>query len=125
MSGFLQFVFGGQESFDIAVEVLITVAAVLFNLMFDDERSHSRNLYFVLKNKQTGLTWEDEELGTSDVGFAYQYMSFPYTQYLDPEFKGEVTFHLEWEWFDPSTYTGELPYRTVSAKQGNYIVNIQ
>ena len=94
------------------------------NLMFDDERSDSRNLYFVLKNKQTGLTWEDEELDLSEVGFAYQYLSFPYTQYLEPGFKGELTFHLEWEWFDPSPYTGEVPYRTVSAKQGNYTISI-
>lgn len=95
------------------------------NLMFDDVRSDSQNLYFVLKNKQTGLTWEDDELNLSDVAFGVQYLSFPYQQYMEPGFKGELSFHLEWEWFDPSPYTGEAPYRTVSAKQGTYTIYVQ
>ena len=94
------------------------------NLVFDDERSTSDELYFILKNKQTGRTWEDETLSSDKVIFGSQFMSFPYTQYLEPGFHGSLTIYTEWVWFDPSPVEGELPYKTTSAKQGNYTITV-
>ena len=93
--------------------------------MFDDTRSSDSKLYFILKNKQEGKTWEDEDLAPNKVAFGGQFFSFPYTQYYDPAFKGEQSVQIEWEWFTPSPYDGELPYRTVTAKQGNYTITVK
>ena len=96
------------------------------NLVFDDARSNGADkLYFILKNKQTGKTWADEDLSQDKVAFGYQFYSFPYSQYVDSNFKGEQTFNMEWLWFDSSPYDNEIPYRTTSVKQGTYIVTVQ
>ena len=95
------------------------------NLVFDDERSTSNELYFILKNKQIGKTWEDEDLSSEKVVFGSQFMSFPFEQYIDSGFHGELTIHVEWVWFDSSPVEGELPYKTVSAKQGNYTYTVK
>ena len=95
------------------------------NLVFDDTRSTDSHLYFIVKNKQEGRTWEDEDLYPEKVVFGGQFYSFPYTQCYDQAFKGEQSITIEWEWFTPSLYDGELPYRTVTAKQGNYIITVK
>lgn len=104
----------GDENFSCAI-----------NMVFDDTRSTDTDLYFILKNKQVGKNWSDDDLDMYEVEFGSQYFSFPYEQYLKPGFKGDVTFHIEWEWFDPSPYTGEVPYRTVSAQQGTYTITVK
>ena len=96
------------------------------NLVFDDSRSNGADkMYFLLKNKQEGKTWADEDLSATDAVFGSQFISFPYTQFVDPGFKGEQSFYMEWLWFVPSDYDGELPYRTTKDMQGRYIVNVQ
>jgi len=94
------------------------------NLVFDDTRSSDRELYFMLKNKQTGKTWEDPELSSLNVIFGAQFYSFPYTQFYDSQFHGEQAIYLSWRWFNPNDYDGELPYRTVSDRQGSYFINV-
>ena len=97
----------------------------VINLMLDDERSNEYTLYFVLKNKQTGRTWEDDELDSDDAVFGAQFMSFPLEPYLAPGFKGELNLYFEWEWFIPGTYEGSLPTRTITDKQWNIAIAIQ
>ena len=94
------------------------------NMVFDDTKSTDRALYFLLRNKQTGRTWEDPTLTSDKVVFGAQFYSFPYTQYYDSQFKGEQTVYMGWSWFNPSPYDGELPYRTITDKQSNYIINV-
>ncbi|MBO7118667.1 MAG: hypothetical protein J6V81_08350 [Bacteroidales bacterium] len=95
------------------------------NMVFDDTRSSDSHLYFILKNKQEGKTWEDEDLTADKVAFGGQFYSFPYTQCYDQAFKGEQAVTIEWEWFKPGPYEGELPYRTVTDQQGNYTITVK
>ena len=94
------------------------------NLMFDDERSTQTDLYFVLKNKQAGKTWEDETLSPEKVAFGAIFLSFPFDQYIAPGFKGDINVTIDWRWFDPNPIDESLPYRSVSDKQGKYTVTI-
>lgn len=95
------------------------------NLVFDDSRSSDSSLYFILKHKQEGRNWEDPELTSDKAYFGTQFFSFRYSQCYDPSFKGEQSYNLEWRWFDSTGYDGELPYRTVSDKQGNFTITVQ
>ena len=95
------------------------------NLVYDDTRSNGSNyLCFLLKNKQTGKTWEDEDLSEQEVVFGSQFFSFPYPQGYDSSFKGEQTIFIEWRWYDASPYGDELPLRTVSSKEGSFVINV-
>ena len=100
-------------------------ASFVVNMMLDDERSDENTLYFVLKNKQTGKTWEDEELSSDDVVFGSQFMSFPIKPLLAPGFKGNLEIYFEWDWFVPGAYEGSIPTRTVTNKQWNIAINFQ
>lgn len=95
------------------------------NMVYNDSRSSDSELYFILKNKQTGKTWEDSELSPDKVVFGAQFYSFPYTQYYSAGYKGEQNITIDWRWFDPNPYSEEIPYRTVSSKQGIYSINVQ
>jgi hypothetical protein len=95
------------------------------NMLFDDVRSTGNDLYFILKNKQGGRTWEDDTLSPEKVIFGGQFLSFRYEDYVQPGFKGELAFHLEWKWFDANPYSDEYPYRTVTVRQEYFTITVE
>lgn len=86
------------------------------NIVFDETRSTSQDLYFVFRNNQDGKTWEDESLTPSELEFGSGIYSFKYTPLLDPSYKGDINFHFEWVWFQKDPSNENIPLRTTEIR---------
>lgn len=97
------------------------------NLVFDDVKSTTSDLYFKIQNKQEGKTWEDETLTAADIEFGQEYFSFRYLDLLPEGTKGNVTVHISWVWFDNNNYDpdAKIPLHSVSEKSDTCEIYLQ
>lgn len=69
-----------------------------FNLVFDEQRSHSDTLFFQLRHNAFGDSLESEENRNKKFSFQNGYLSFPIDKYI-PAGVGSIVFHFDWEWY--------------------------
>ena len=95
------------------------------NIVFDQTRSTSQDLYFVLRNNQNGKTWANEDLTPSELEFGTGIYSFKYTPLLDPSYKGDINFHFEWVWFQNDPSNENVPLRTTEIRSETFTLKAE